>query len=96
MTSEVPVNYELSMRVQALESLIRSGSTMDNNTAQNVAMETIMHATRAANNGQPEAANALAQLTQTANLGLSGMSQDAQSTLLLDVLQQVGRGRWQS
>lgn len=50
-----------------------------------------MQATRAANNGHPEAANALAQLSNaSANLGIGAMGQDAQSSLLLDVLQQVG------
>jgi aspartate aminotransferase len=49
-----------------------------------------MQATRAANNGQPEAANALAQLSNaSANLGIGAMAQDAQSSLLLDVLQQL-------
>lgn len=88
---DVPINYELGLRVQALESLIRSGSNMDPEAASSAAMETIMHATRAANNGQPEAVNALAQLTQSAStgLGIGGMSQDAQSSLLLDVLQQL-------
>ncbi|TXT13344.1 hypothetical protein VHUM_00711 [Vanrija humicola] len=87
---EVPVNYELGLRVQALESLIRSGGTVDADAASAAAMETIMHATRAANNGQPEAAHALQQLSQSAaaGLGIGGMSQDAQSSLLLDVLQQ--------
>lgn len=64
---------------------------MDTAAASAAAMETIMHATRAANNGQPEAAHALQQLSQSAasGLGIGGMSQDAQSSLLLDVLQQV-------
>ncbi len=63
---------------------------MDNEQASVAAMETILHATRAANQGQQEAANALAQLTQSASgLGIQGMTQDQQGSLLLDVLQQV-------
>jgi len=86
----VPITYELGLRVQALESLIRSGSNIDPEAAQNAALETVMQATRAANNGQPEAANALAQLSSaSANLGIGAMPQDAQSSLLLDVLQQL-------
>ncbi len=84
---DVPINYELGLRVQALESLIRSGSNMDAEAASTAAMETILHATRAANSGSQDANNALAQLTQS---GVSSMSQVAQSNLLMDVLQQVG------
>lgn len=63
---------------------------MDPEAAQNAAMDTIMHATRAANNGQTEAANALARLTNASTgLGIAGMSQESQSSLLLDVLQQL-------
>ncbi|KAL7424869.1 aspartate transaminase aat1 [Cryptotrichosporon argae] len=90
IVTDVPIDYELSLRVQALESLIRSGSSMDADAASSAAMETIMHATRAANSGQQEAVNALAQLTSASSgLGIGGMSQDAQSSLLLDVLQQL-------
>lgn len=90
MNEDVPLNYELGLRVQALESLIRSGSNMDPDAASNAAMETIMHATRAANQGQPEAVHALAQLTNASSgIGIGGMTQDAQSSLLLDVLQQL-------
>ena len=85
---DVPINYELGLRVQALESLIRSGSNMDAESASTAAMETILHATRAANSGSQEANNALSQLTQS---GIGTMSQDAQSILLMDVLQQVGK-----
>jgi len=73
--------------VQALETLIRSGSNMDAEAASTAAMETILHATRAANSGSQDANSALAQLTQS---GVGSMSQDAQSNLLMDVLQQVG------
>ncbi|KAK8849534.1 hypothetical protein IAR55_004868 [Kwoniella newhampshirensis] len=85
------INYELGLRVQALESLLRSGSLMDADQASAAARETIMHATRAANAGSQDANNALAQLTQSVSAGggLGGMSQDAQSSLLLDVLQQL-------
>lgn len=64
---------------------------MDAESASAAARETIMHATRAANAGSQDANNALAQLTQSAALGagIGGMTQDAQSSLLLDVLQQV-------
>lgn len=48
-----------------------------------------MQATRAANNGQPEAVNALAQLSDVSN-NMGHLTSEAQSTLLLDVLQQVG------
>ncbi|WVQ96110.1 hypothetical protein IAU59_003212 [Kwoniella sp. CBS 9459] len=85
------INYELGVRVQALESLLRSGSLMDADQASAAARETIMHATKAANAGSQDANNALAQLTQSvaAGGGIGGMSQDAQSSLLLDVLQQL-------
>nr|XP_019043365.1 hypothetical protein I302_07940 [Kwoniella bestiolae CBS 10118]OCF22295.1 hypothetical protein I302_07940 [Kwoniella bestiolae CBS 10118] len=85
------INYELGLRVQALESLLRSGSLMDADQASAAAKETIMHATRAANAGSQDANNALAQLTQSvaASGGIGGLSQDAQSSLLLDVLQQL-------
>ncbi|WRT69523.1 uncharacterized protein IL334_006510 [Kwoniella shivajii] len=85
------INYELGLRVQALESLLRSGSLMDADQASAAARETIMHATRAANAGSQDANNALAQLTQSvaAGGGITGMTQDAQSSLLLDVLQQL-------
>ncbi|WWC65708.1 uncharacterized protein I303_108329 [Kwoniella dejecticola CBS 10117] len=85
------INYELGLRVQALESLLRSGSLMDADQASVAARETIMHATRAANAGSQDANNALAQLTQSvaAGGGIGGLSQDAQSSLLLDVLQQL-------
>ncbi|WWD20159.1 hypothetical protein CI109_104635 [Kwoniella shandongensis] len=85
------INYELGLRVQALESLLRSGSLMDADQASAAARETIMHATRAANAGSQDANNALAQLTQSVSSGggIGGMSQDAQSSLLLDVLQQL-------
>ena len=55
-------------------------------------METILHATRAANSGSLDASSALAQLTESALAGggITGMSQDAQNSLLMDVLQQVG------
>jgi hypothetical protein len=53
-------------------------------------METVLHATRAAKSGSLDAGQALAQLTQTALLGgVSSMSSDAQSNLLMEVLQQV-------
>ncbi|WVF68585.1 hypothetical protein IAT40_003354 [Kwoniella sp. CBS 6097] len=85
------INYELGVRVQALESLLRSGSLMDADQASAAARETIRHATKAANAGSQDANNALAQLTQSvaAGGGIGGMSQDAQSSLLLDVLQQL-------
>ncbi|OCF46048.1 hypothetical protein I317_00136 [Kwoniella heveanensis CBS 569] len=85
------INYELGVRVQALESLLRSGSLMDADQASAAARETIMHATKAANAGSQDANNALVQLTQSvaAGGGIGGMSQDAQSSLLLDVLQQL-------
>ncbi|KAK4687119.1 hypothetical protein P7C73_g3003, partial [Tremellales sp. Uapishka_1] len=88
---DIPINYELGLRVQALEALIRSGSNMDTEQASAAALETILHATRAANSGQQDAANALAQLTASASLGLGigGMSSDAQGSLLLDVLNQL-------
>lgn len=90
MTRETPVNYELGVRVQALESLIRSGSTLDPDSASSAAMETILHATRAAELGSSDATSALAQLTDAmGGQGIGSMSQDAQSTLLMDVLQQV-------
>lgn len=85
---DVPVNYELGLRVQALQSLIRSGRDVDPDAASSAAMETVMQATRAANNGQPEAVNALAQLSDVSN-SLNQLSADAQNSLLLDVLQQV-------
>jgi len=59
---------------------------MDAEAASTAAMETVLHATRAANLGSDDANNALAALTQT---GVSTMSQDAQSNLLMDVLHQV-------
>ena len=88
---DVPVNHELGVRVQALESLIRSGSSLDPDSAQNAAMETILHATRAAESGSLDASSALAQLTESAMAGggIGSMSQDAQSSLLMDVLQQL-------
>jgi hypothetical protein len=57
-------------------------------------METIMHATRAANSGSIDASSALAQLSESAmrGEGIPGMSLDAQSNLLMDVLQQVSYG----
>jgi hypothetical protein len=66
--------------------------------ASAAAMETILHATRAANSGQQDAANALAQLTQSATMGMGigGMTSDAQGSLLMDVLQQVGHVRLRS
>lgn len=86
----MPVTFELGLRVQALESLIRSGANVDPDAAQAAAFETVMQATRAANRGQPEAANALAQLTTASNnLGIGALPQDAQNSLLLDVLQQL-------
>jgi hypothetical protein len=91
LVKDIPINYELGIRVAALEELIRSGSTLDPEAAQSAALETVLHATRAANSGSLDAGQALAQLTQTANLGggIQGMSQDAQSSLLMEVLQQV-------
>ena len=90
LVDDVPINYELGLRVQALESLIRSGSNMDAEAASSAAMETVLHATRAANWGSQDANNALAQLTQ---FGVEPMTQDAQSSLLMDVLQQVGNSQ---
>ncbi|WVR08207.1 hypothetical protein IAU60_005254 [Kwoniella sp. DSM 27419] len=91
MQDDEDINYELGLRVQALETLLRSGSLMDADQASAAARETIMHATRAANAGSMDANNALAQLTQSvaAGGGIGGMTQDAQSSLLLDVLQQL-------
>ncbi|ORY34865.1 pyridoxal phosphate-dependent transferase [Naematelia encephala] len=86
LVNDVPINYELGLRVQALESLIRSGSNMEADAASSAAMETILQATRAANSGSQDAASALAQLTQNS---VAGMSQDAQNGLLMDVLQQL-------
>ncbi|GFZ50063.1 hypothetical protein JCM24511_07816 [Saitozyma sp. JCM 24511] len=86
---DAPVNYELGLRVQALEALIRGGSNMDADTASAAAMETVLHATKAAGLGNVDAGNALAQLTN-ASLGLGGgMSQGEQNSLLMDVLQQL-------
>jgi len=77
--------------VQALESLIRSGSTLDQSSASTAAMETILHATRAAESGSLDASSALAQLTDAmSGSGVGAMTQDAQSSLLMDVLHQVG------
>jgi hypothetical protein len=62
---------------------------MDADTASAAAMETVLHATKAAGLGNVDAGNALAQLTN-ASLGLGGgMSQGEQNSLLMDVLQQV-------
>lgn len=88
LVNDIPINYELGLRVQALESLIRSGSNMDAEAASSAAMETVLHATRAAHSGSMDASNALAQLTQS---DIGGLTQDAQSSLLMDVLQQVCR-----
>ena len=90
VVKETPIDYELNVRVQALESLIRSGSTLDHSSASTAAMETILHATRAAESGSQDASSALAQLTEAmSGGGIGNMSQDAQSSLLMDVLQQV-------
>jgi hypothetical protein len=64
---------------------------MDADTASAAAMETVLHATKAAGLGNLDAGNALAQLTNAASLGLGGggMSQGEQNSLLMDVLQQV-------
>lgn len=92
MIEDPPADYDLGVRVQALESLIRSGSTLDPDSAQSAAMDTILHATRAAESGSTDATSALAQLTNAmGGPGIGNMSQDAQSTLLMDVLQQVGQ-----
>ncbi|KLT39975.1 PLP-dependent transferase [Cutaneotrichosporon oleaginosum] len=85
---DVPVNYELGRRVQALESLIRSARETDPDATSSVAMETVMQATRAANNGHPEAVNALAQLTDVSN-NMAQLTPEAQSSLLMDVLHQL-------
>lgn len=91
LVRDVPVDYELGVRVQALESLIRSGSTLDQSSASTAAMETILHATRAAESGSLDASSALAQLTDAmSGNGVGAMTQDAQSSLLMDVLHQVG------
>lgn len=84
----MPITEELQLRVQALESLIRSGLTIDPDQASLMASETIQQATRAAQSGSQDATNALAQLSRSA-LTVGGMTQDAQSSLLLDVLQQL-------
>lgn len=90
LVRDVPVDYELGVRVQALESLIRSGSTLDQSSASTAAMETILHATRAAESGSLDASSALAQLTDAmSGSGVGAMTQDAQSSLLMDVLHQV-------
>jgi hypothetical protein len=69
---------------------------MESGATSSGAMETVMQATRAANHGQPEAVNALAQLTDVSN-NMSALTPEAQSTLLMDVLHQLsnasmGRG----
>lgn len=80
------LNYELGLRVQALESLLRgTGSFIDADQAHAAAHETVRDATKAAKAGSQDATNALAQLSQ----GVEGMSRGAQSSLLLDVLQQL-------
>lgn len=85
---ETPITEELQLRVQALESLIRSGLTIDPDQASLMAAETIQQAMKAAQSGSQDATNALAQLSRTATT-VGGMTQDAQSSLLLDVLQQL-------
>ena len=89
--TDVPIDQELSLRVQALESLIKSGSSLDPDSASAAALETILQATRAANSGSQDASTALAQLSESALAGggIGGMSQDAQNSLLMEVLQQV-------
>ena len=91
LIKDIPIDEELGVRIQALESLIRSGSSLDPDSASTAAMETILHATRAANSGSQDATTALAQLTESAlsGSGIGGMSADAQSSLLMEVLQQV-------
>ncbi|WVQ79380.1 hypothetical protein IAT38_001477 [Cryptococcus sp. DSM 104549] len=99
------INYELGQRVRILENLLRSAGSLDAAQASEAARETIRHATRAANAGSHEAHHALSQLTQsgmglggTGGLGgmgmggvegMGGLSQEAQNSLLLDVLQQL-------
>jgi hypothetical protein len=85
---DFPLTEELQLRVQALESLIRSGLTIDPDQASLMAAETIQQATKAAQSGSKDATNALAQLSRSA-MNVGGMTQDAQSSLLLDVLQQL-------
>ncbi|BEJ06578.1 hypothetical protein CcaverHIS641_0311000 [Cutaneotrichosporon cavernicola] len=86
---DVPMNYELNLRVQALQSLIRAGrEQIDPETSSSTAMETVMQATRAANNGQREAEHALAQLSDVGN-NLGHLNLEAQNSLLMDVIQHL-------
>ena len=66
---------------------------MDAEAASSAAMDTVLHATRAANWGSQDANHALSSLTLS---GVESMTPDAQSSLLLDVLQQVGDSGWKA
>ena len=89
------ITEELRMRVQALEHLIRSGLTVDPDQATFMATETVHQATRAAQSGSQDATDALAQLTRgSMGTGVTGMTSEAQSSLLMDVLKQVSARWW--
>lgn len=62
---------------------------MDSESANAAALETIMHATRAAEAGNVDASSALASLTSAAGTNLAGISLQEQSGLLMEVLQQL-------
>lgn len=93
--TELHITQELRLRVQALEQLITSGLTLDSDQASLLATETVHQATRAAQSGSLNATSALAQLTRSSvGSGIGGMTSEAQSILLMDVLQQLsGQGK---
>lgn len=86
---ETPINYELGLRVQALENLIRAGTSMNAESANSAAMETILQATKAAGRGNVVAGNALASLSSAAGMDLSELESSERAGLLMEVLQQV-------
>ena len=86
LVNGIPMNYDLGLRVQALESLIRSGSNVESEAASSAAMETILQARRAAKTGSKGADNAFVQSTDN---GIGTLGHDAQGSILMDVLQQV-------
>jgi hypothetical protein len=86
---DTPINYELGLRVQALESLIRAGTSMDADTANSAATETILQATKAAGKGNVVAGNALASLSSAASMDLAELESSERAGLLMEVLQQV-------
>lgn len=90
-----PVDWQTTLntdlQIQALQTLISSGSSLEGEEAAAAARDTIRQATRAMQSGSRQATNALAKLTQSATEGpgIDDMSQDARAVLLNEVLKQL-------